>query len=63
MRTSARPVRSGPLRRLRRALIAVPLSLALGLGAMAVLAFYPLTRARAYEIRDALEARRGKVTE
>ena len=38
MRTSARPVRSGPLRRLRRALIAVPLSLALGLGAMAVLA-------------------------
>jgi Na+/melibiose symporter and related transporters len=33
------------------------------IGAMAVLAFYPLTRARAYEIRDALEARRGKVTE
>ena len=30
-------------------------------GALALLAFYPLTRKRVYEIRDALEARRGKV--
>jgi GPH family glycoside/pentoside/hexuronide:cation symporter len=31
-------------------------------GAIAILAFYPLNRQRAYEIRDALEARRGKVS-
>lgn len=29
--------------------------------ALAILAFYPLNRKRAYEIRDALEARRGKL--
>jgi GPH family glycoside/pentoside/hexuronide:cation symporter len=26
-----------------------------------LLAYYPLTKARAYEIRDALEARRGRM--
>ena len=31
------------------------------IGALVLLAFYPLTRKRVYEIRDALEARRGKV--
>ena len=38
MHASARPARTGLLRRLRRAVIAVPLSLALGLGAMTLLA-------------------------
>ena len=31
------------------------------IAALTMLAFYPLNRKRAYEIRDALEARRGKV--
>jgi Na+/melibiose symporter-like transporter len=26
-----------------------------------LLAYYPLSKARAYEIRDALEARRGRI--
>lgn len=38
MHASARPARTGLLRRLRRAVIAVPLSLALGLGAMTLFA-------------------------
>ena len=29
--------------------------------AIGLLALYPLTKARAYEIRDALEARRGTI--
>ena len=29
--------------------------------AIGLLAFYPLSKARAYEIRDALEARRGAI--
>jgi Na+/melibiose symporter-like transporter len=31
------------------------------IAALVMLYFYPLNRKRAYEIRDALEARRGKV--
>lgn len=33
------------------------------LSALALLAFYPLSKAKMYQIRDALEARRGKVSE
>ena len=44
-----------------RLMLAIPTA-GWALAALGLLALYPLTRARAYEIRDALEARRGSVT-
>jgi Na+/melibiose symporter-like transporter len=32
------------------------------IAAIVLVSFYPLNRTRAYEIRDALEARRGKIS-